>query len=540
MKTTLRVVLAQLNLTVGAVQENLAKLINAAKSARDVLKADVIVFPELSLTGYPPEDLLFRKAFIDASNEALQEFIDDVKNIYCVIGHPLLTSEGLFNACSLIYNGEILGQYSKQYLPNYGVFDEDRYFISGHSPCVVPIKGVPVGLLICEDLWNASPIKQAKEKGARLILSPNASPFEIHKHTLRHDTLSKRAKESKLPIVYVNCFGGQDELIFDGGSMLVDEKGVVCGHAGFFEENLLPVDIDFFATDLEIKSSLFRLSSEEEAIYRALVLGVRDYVNKNRFKGALVGVSGGIDSALTLAIAVDALGAENVGAVLLPSRYTSDISLEDAMQLVANFSVSYETISIEPAYQSVTESLTSLFIGEEVGITEQNIQARCRGVMMMAISNKTGRLVLTTGNRSEMAVGYATLYGDMAGGFAVLKDVPKTLVYRLAEYRNKIKSVIPQRILERAPTAELAPNQKDEDSLPPYPVLDKIIELYIDEELPIRNIIAQGFDADVVNKVVNLINKNEYKRRQAAIGPRINHKAFGRDRRYPITSGFGE
>ena len=540
MKNTLRIVLAQLNLTVGDIQGNLTKLIGAAKSARDVMKADLIVFPELSITGYPPEDLLFRKAFIDAAHDALRELIDEVEDIYCVVGHPHLTPEGLHNACSLIYNGQILGEYAKQYLPNYGVFDEVRYFTPGHSPCVVPVHGIPVGIMICEDLWHRSPIQQAAEKGARLIVSPNASPFEIHKHNLRYDTFSRRAKEVSLPIVYVNCVGGQDDLVFDGGSMVMSQDGTICQHAGFFNEKLLPVEVDITKGKAEIQSTPLSLPSEEERIYQALVLGARDYVEKNHFPGALVGVSGGIDSALTLAIAVDALGSEKVGAVLLPSRYTSEMSMEDALQLVSHLSVSYETISIEPAYNSFIDSLTTHFIGKNPEITEQNIQARCRGVIMMAISNKTGRLVLTTGNRSEMAVGYATLYGDMAGGFAVLKDVPKTLVYRLAEYRNKIKTVIPQRIIDRAPTAELAPNQKDEDSLPPYSVLDKLIELYIDKELPIKDIVAKGFDEDLVIKVVGLINRSEYKRRQAAVGVRIDHKAFGRDRRYPITSGFSE
>jgi NAD+ synthase (glutamine-hydrolysing) len=538
--TTLRIVLAQLNLTVGDIEGNLAKMIGAAKTARDSLKADIIVFPELSITGYPPEDLLFRKAFIDAAHDALIEFVEQVKNIYCVVGHPRLTPEGLCNACSLIYNGEILGEYAKQHLPNYGVFDEYRYFVPGHLPCVVPIKDISVGIMICEDLWHETPVRQAAEQGAKIILSPNASPFEIHKHDLRCATFSKRAADVHLPIVYVNCIGGQDELVFDGGSMLMDQDGNICQHAGFFNEELLPTEIEFTDNTVNIKQVKVDLPTEEQRIYQALVLGVRDYMKKNGFQGALIGASGGIDSSLTLAIAVDALGKENVGAVLLPSRFTSEMSNEDAITLAKNLGINYDIISIEPPYKSFIESLSPLFSGTKPDLTEENLQSRCRGMILMALSNKFGHLILTTGNRSELAVGYATLYGDMAGGFAVLKDVPKTLVYRLARYRNQLNPVIPERVFERPPTAELADNQKDEDSLPPYSILDQIIELYIDKEYPIKKIVEKGFELEIVNKVVRLINKNEYKRRQSPVGVRINHKAFGRDRRYPMTSRFNE
>ena len=534
----LRIVLAQLNLLVGDIQGNLDKLIGAAKSARDLLKADVIVFPELSITSYPPEDLLFRKSFIDASTDALYEFKEQVRDIYCVVGHPHSTSQGLFNSCSLIYNGTILGRYAKQHLPNYGVFDEARYFTPGNSACVIPINGIPVGITICEDLWHPAPIQQAATQGARIILSPNASPFEVHKHDERYETFSKRAKNARLPIVYVNHVGGQDELVFDGGSMVMNQDGTICQHAGFFNETLFPVDIEISSTETTIESKKFSLPNEEERIYQALVLGVRDYVQKNRFPGALVGVSGGIDSALTLAIAVDALGKDRVKAVIMPSRYTSSASMEDAIALIKNLDVEDQTVSIEPAFTSLTESLAPHFIGKKSDITEENIQSRCRGVIIMAFSNKSGYIVLTTGNRSEMAVGYATLYGDMAGGLAVLKDIPKTLVYRLANYRNKIKFVIPQHTIDRAPTAELAADQKDEDTLPPYSILDKIIERYVDEEQSIDDIVKEGFEREVVTTIVHLINKSEYKRRQAPIGIRIDHKAFGRDRRYPITSGF--
>jgi len=537
MTIKLKIVLAQLNLYVGDINGNLAKLITAAKTARDTHHADIIVFSELSLTGYPPEDLLYRKAFIDAAAASLRQFQQEVRDIYCVVGHPLVIKHKLYNACSVIYNGEILGCYTKQYLPNYSIFDEYRYFTPGSSPCIVPIKGIPVGITICEDLWHEEPIKQAAMQGARLILAPNASPFEINKHEERTQVLKTRVKETHLPIVYVNCIGGQDELVFDGGSMVIDAHENICQHAGFFKETLLPVDFEINENTIHIPSNPIALPTKDELIYQALVLGVRDYVHRNHFPGALIGVSGGIDSALVLAIAVDALGKDNVKAILMPSRYTSDISMEDAMTLIHNINVEHEVISIEPAF---TSFLACLDLNKQPSITEENIQSRCRGTIIMALSNKTGRIVLTTGNRSEMTVGYATLYGDMAGGLDVLKDIPKTLVYRLAQYRNQRHPVIPQRIIDRPPTAELAPNQKDEDSLPPYPILDKILALYLNDEKSSEEIIQQGFDAATVLKVVNLINKSEYKRRQAPIGIRVNHKAFGRDRRYPITSGFKE
>ena len=532
----LRIVLAQLNLIVGDIQGNLIKLIEAANHARDSLAADIIVFPELSITGYPPEDLLFRHAFIQAAEEALLAFKSQVKDIYCVVGHPAATNHGLFNACSLIYNGDVIGFYAKQHLPNYGVFDEVRYFIPGHSPCVVNIKDIPVALMICEDLWFDQPIQQAAKLGARLVLSPNASPFEIEKHEQRQLTLAKRATLANLPIVYVNRIGGQDEFVFDGGSMVVDASGKVCQHAGFFNETLLAVDFEF-NNQLTIESRPFTIPSIEERAYQALVMGVRDYVHHTGFSGAVIGVSGGIDSALTLAIAVDALGKDNVSAVLLPSRYTADMSNEDAISLANNLGVKHEIISIEPVFNSLLQQL-KIELTDKPDISEQNLQSRCRGVILMAISNRTDRLVLTTGNRSELAVGYTTLYGDMAGAYCVLKDVFKTFVYQLSTYRNQINAVIPQNIIDRPPTAELAPNQKDEDSLPPYPVLDKILYLYLNLQQGIEDIVAQGFSRDIVTKVVTAIHHSEYKRRQSPLGVRLDHTAFGRDRRYPVASAF--
>lgn len=538
MTSKLKIVLAQLNLKVGDIAGNLKKHKEAAIKARDELSADVIVFPELSLTGYPAEDLLLRKHFIQESNHALQEFTKEIKNIYCLIGHPQESKHGLHNACSLIFNGEVIATYAKQLLPNYGVFDEARYFISSNKPCFVNIKDIPVGIIICEDVWQSGPAQQAVKAGARLLLIPNASPFETDKHDRRVATLSRCAKETHTPLVYVNNVGGQDELVFDGGSMVVDAQGEVCQLAGFFNETLFPVEMNVSDNTVEVPASAIQLPNYEEKIYSALVLGVRDYVEKNHIKDVIIGVSGGIDSALTVAIAADAIGKERVHAVYMPSRYSADISLEDAQALADAFNIKLDIIPIEPTYKSFLETLAPSFTGKKTDVTEENIQARCRAVILMALSNKFNYLVLTTGNRSELATGYCTLYGDMAGGFAVLKDIPKTVVYQLANYRNTISPVIPERTITRAPTAELAPNQKDEDSLPPYSLLDQILYLYMNEEKSIEEIVALGFDRDIVTKVANLIRRNEYKRRQGAIGPRINHKAFGKDWRYPITNGY--
>ncbi len=538
MAKKLRVVIAQLNLLVGDLAGNLQKHIQAAKTARDQYQADLIVFPELSLTGYPPEDWLLRKSFIDAAHHSLQQLKDAVPDIYCVVGHPHATEAGLLNACSLIYNGTILGRYAKQHLPNYDVFDEYRYFIPGNASCVLPVRGIPVGFVICEDLWQPGPAQQAATQGARLIISPNASPFESDKHERRVAVLAKRAKLNRLPIVYANQVGGQDELVFDGGSMVVDESGRLRQIAGFYSEVLHPVDFDISSTETKVDYLPFQLPNEDEKLYKTLVLGLRDYVEKNRFPGVLLGVSGGIDSALALALAVDALGPKRVGAVCMPSRYTADLSKEDAQRVTQNLGVEMQTIDIETVYKSFLSSLAPAFTGKNADVTEENLQSRCRGVLLMALSNKSGRIVLTTGNRSELAVGYATIYGDMAGGFDVLKDLPKTRVYQLARYRNQLSPAIPESTLTRAPTAELAPNQKDEDSLPPYSILDKILDLYLNQEKGLEEIIALGFEKETVEKIIRLIARSEYKRRQAPIGVRLNYKSFGKDRRFPITSGF--
>ncbi len=536
MANQLRIVMAQMNFHLGDIAGNLHKHIEAATKARDELSADVIVFPELSLTGYPPEDLLLRHEFIYDANHALKHFIKHVKGIYCVVGHPYSEHEHTYNACSIIYNGEVLGRYCKLELPNYGVFDERRYFTPGQSTCVVPINGIPTGIVICEDLWRLGPTRQTAAQGARLILAPNASPFESNKHEKRMDVLHKRATHDNIPILYVNHVSGQDELVFDGGSMAVNAAGELCQLAGFFHETLHAVDIDI--PTLTIKAANITVPPIESRIYQALALGLRDYINKNHFSSVLLGLSGGIDSALTACIAVDALGKDRVKGVLLPSRYTEKISEQDALALAAALGINTTTISIEPAYQALLNSLAPVFSGMKPDITEENLQARCRGTILMALSNKEKSLLLTTGNRSELAVGYCTLYGDMAGGFAVLKDIPKTLIYQLANYRNRTNPVIPQRTIDRPPTAELAPNQTDQDTLPPYSILDAILELYMNQSRSIRDICHEGFDESIVKRVIDMIHKNEYKRSQAAIGIHINHKSFGKDWRYPLTNGF--
>lgn len=540
MTNKLRITLAQLSLPVGDIDGNVQKHIQTAITARDKLKADVVVFPELSLTGYPPEDLLLRDAFLQAADEALSYLMRSIHDIYCIVGHPLVTSRGLQNACTVFYNGKVIATYAKQRLPNYGVFDEKRYFVPGDKSCVVTIKGIAVGLIICEDIWKVSPIKHCVAEGAQIVLVPNASPFKKDKHEDRITLLTHRSQRNHIAIGYVNSVDGQDDLIFDGGSLVVDSKGNLVNFGGFFEENLLSFDVTTSNNQVSITTETPRpaLLMAEERIYQALVFAVREYVTKNRFPGVVIGLSGGIDSALVLAIAVDALGSERVRAVTMPSRYTADISNEDAALMAKHLNVHLDHISIEPMFQSFLTALQPTFAGKPADITEENMQARCRGLILMSISNKTGFLVLTTGNRSELATGYCTLYGDMAGGFAPLKDIPKTLVYALARYRNRINPVIPERIIERPPSAELAPDQRDEDSLAPYAILDAILEHYLNDGLNAAEIAAKGFDSSLVERVIRLIHNNEYKRRQGAIGPRINSKSFGKDWRYPITHRF--
>jgi len=534
----LRVVMAQQDFLVGAVTANTEKMLAACAEARDRLAADVIVFPELSLTGYPPEDLLFRGHFIEDVEHALQRLCAGIRGITAIVGYPLRQEDGLYNAAGVIRDGGLAAVYRKQHLPNYGVFDEKRYFRAGAAPCVVDIGGIPVGITICEDIWQAGPVQQAADTGARLLININASPFHAGKRDERERLVTQRAIESILPVIYVNLVGGQDELVFDGGSFVVDHAGRVTQRAPDCEAGLYPVDLCLEEHVVPQPGDCPPHPAIEEAVYRVLVLGVRDYIHKNGFGGAVLGLSGGVDSALTLAIAVDAIGPERVEVVMMPSRYTAPMSLEDARAEAEALGVAHHELSIERPFSSFLEVLGGLFAGMPADTTEENIQARCRGIILMAISNKKRRILLTTGNKSEMAVGYATLYGDMAGGFAPIKDVPKLLVYRLCNYRNSLGAVIPQRVLQRPPSAELAPDQKDEDSLPPYTVLDPILERYIEQDYSVASIIAEGYDPEVVRRVAMLVDRNEYKRRQAPPGVRITKRAFGRDRRYPITSGY--
>lgn len=537
----LRIVLAQLNPLVGDIDGNTAQVLAAVANARTLHDADVVVFPELMLTGYPPEDLLLRPSIKLRIERALQRLCAEIGDIYVVVGYPRLLPEGLFNMAGVIHDGRLIAEYAKQKLPNYQVFDEKRYFVAGAKPVVVDIRGVPVGLTICEDIWRRSPVRQAAAAGARLMLNLNASPFHRGKQSERRQLLHRRAQEGDMPIVYTNMVGAQDELVFDGGSMAVNADGEVAVAAAAFDEELLPVCARWDGRRCTLEAGAQApLPSDLASVYRALVVGVRDYVNKNRFKGVVLGLSGGIDSALTLAVAVDALGAERVEAVMMPFRYTAAMSIEDAAAQARCLGVHYRAISIEPIYHAFTGALADEFAGLAVDKTEENLQARCRGVLLMAISNKKATLVLTTGNKSEMAVGYSTLYGDMAGGFDVLKDVPKTLVFALADYRNGLDGgpVIPQRVIDRPPSAELAPDQKDQDTLPPYEELDRILELYVERDYSLDAIAAEGFARDTVARVIRMVDINEYKRRQAAIGVRITQRGFGRDRRYPITSGW--
>jgi NAD+ synthase (glutamine-hydrolysing) len=536
---SLRIALAQLNLFVGDVGGNAQRVIDVAAEARDRLQADLVLFPELALSGYPPEDLLFHKGMKRQVAAAMERVRSEVKGVTVMVGYPDYTDDIIYNAAALIRDGKLLSNYHKQELPNYLVFDEKRYFKQGQESRVVELNGIRVGLLICEDIWEPAPARAAKAAGAQLLVVINGSPYSLQYQRRREDIARARIKDTGLPIVYVNMLGGQDELIFDGGSFAMNAAGEVVQRAPPFKEQLYAIDIDLIdGKAVPRKGHIEPELSEEASVYNALVLGVRDYVTKHRFPGVVLGLSGGIDSALTLAIAVDALGADRVHAVMMPSRYTSQMSLDDAAQEARTLGVGYDLISIEGMFEAALGALKPVFAGSAPDTTEENIQARCRGLLLMAISNKTGRMVLTTGNKSEMAVGYATLYGDMAGGFAPIKDCSKMLVYRLAHYRNSIAQVIPPRVIERAPSAELRHDQKDSDSLPPYPVLDAILELFIEDNLSVDEIAARGFDRAIVGRVLEMVKRNEYKRRQAPPGVRISDRAFGRDWRYPITSGY--
>jgi len=530
----MKLAIAQINSALGDLEGNAAKIKQHAEQAK-LQGAQLLLTSELGLCGYPPEDLLLRPGFYKACSQTLNDLARQISGISVVVGHPHEKGGSYYNAASLLQDGVITRTYLKHQLPNYSVFDEERYFEYGTEPCIFELEGIRFALNICADVWVPEPAIQARNAGAQVLLVINASPFAINKQQARYEAIRERIAETGMPVVYANMVGGQDELIFDGGSFAMDSKGVLTSQGICFEESLLMLNLQ---DDLKPTGEIVELQDEEAAVYTALCLGVRDYISKNRFPGVLLGLSGGIDSALTLAIATDALGADKVHAVMMPSPYTAQMSLDDSREMVKLLGVRYDEFSIEPMLQSYLEVLAPAFAGREMDTTEENLQARIRGAMLMALSNKFGSLVLTTGNKSEMTVGYATLYGDMAGGFAVLKDVKKTLVYRLARYRNSLGHVIPERIISRPPSAELRPDQTDQDSLPAYDVLDAIMSCYVEQNLSIPEIVAQGFMESEVRRVVHLIRISEYKRRQSAVGIRITERSYGKDWRYPITARY--
>lgn len=534
---TLRIALAQLNVCVGDVQDNLRKVRDAIQQASEQ-QADLIVFPELVLAGYPPEDLLFRPDFIAQMQAGVEAIAAQTTDMTIILGAPLLRDSVLRNTACVLREGKVVAEYAKQCLPNYRVFDEKRYFTPGNASLVIEVAGIKVGILICEDIWEDAPAQAAVQAGAQALCVLNASPFSADKQAQRTALLQRQAASNQCPLAYVNLVGGQDELVFDGDSMLVDAAGSIMFRAEAFAEGVFVQDWEINALVLAGDRLQGKLLQGDALIYRAITTGIRDYVRKNGFSRVLLGLSGGIDSALVLALAVDALGAENVEAVMMPFHYTSAMSVEDAYQQAAWLGVRYRNLPIASIYDNFTSLLAPEFGERPVDVTEQNLQARIRGVLLMSLSNKLGSLLLSTSNKSESAVGYATLYGDMAGGFSPLKDVYKMQVYRLAAYRNTLGQAIPQRVIERPPSAELAPGQVDQDSLPPYEVLDAILQRFIEGDEILEDIIAEGFDAATVRRVVNLVLLSEYKRRQAAPGVRISGRGFGKDWRYPITSAW--
>ena len=534
-----KVALAQLDLAVGDIAGNTARIIDYAARARDELRADIVVFPELSICGYPPEDLLFHAGFRHAVEEAVANIRDRVFGIAMLIGFPEYEDDRIYNSCAVLKDGKVVSHYRKRLLPNYSVFDEERYFTAGKDAAVFKLNGIRIGMNICEDVWRTGPLAASRSAGAECVIAINGSPYELNAQESREQTVRARVRDVGIPVIYLNMVGGQDELVFDGGSFVMDGDGEVRFRAQPFDEGLFLVNLRGAASGvIPEPGDCANVLSTEASVYRALVTGTRDYVLKHGFPGVVIGLSGGIDSSLVTAIACDAIGADRVRTVMMPFRYTSTMSQEDAAAQAHTLGVQYDVIPIEPMYEATIEQLAPVLGETEPDATEENIQARCRGLLLMAISNKTGRMLLTTGNKSEMAVGYATLYGDMAGGFAPIKDCSKTLVYRLARYRNTIDPVIPERVITRPPSAELRPDQKDSDSLPDYDVLDPILEAFIEEDLSVAEIAERGFDRDVVIRVLEMVKRNEYKRRQAPPGIRISSRAFGRDWRYPITSGY--
>ncbi len=528
------IAVAQLNLTVGDLAGNADRIIAAIGEAR-AAGADLLLTPELALSGYPPEDLLLRPDFYRACSRETARIAAAAQGIVVVLGHPAEDGYERYNAASVLREGKVIARYHKSLLPNYEVFDEERYFEAGNAACVFECRGVRFGVNICADVWEPAPAAAALAAGAQVLLALNASPYHMNKQVQRLQVLRDRVRETGLPVLYCNMVGGQDELVFDGASFALDRDGALCYQAESFVER---VEVLRYEAGAWLGGGMAQARTLEAEAYEALRVGVRDYLGKNRFPGAIIGLSGGIDSALTLAIAVDALGADRVRAVMMPSPYTAQMSLDDSREMVRRLGVRYDEIPIEPAMKVFADLLAPQFAGLPADTTEENLQARIRGMILMALSNKSGAIVLTTGNKSEMATGYATLYGDMAGGFAVLKDLYKTLVFRLSNWRNTVSPVIPQNIIVRPPSAELKPDQKDQDSLPPYDMLDAIIEAYMERDQSPREIIAAGFPEAEVRRTVTLLKRNEYKRRQAPVGIRVTQRGFGRDWRYPITSRY--
>lgn len=532
----------QENPVVGDIKGNLELAKVAIKKLSIKNPPDIFLFTEMFITGYPPEDLILRDDLLNQAYDAVHELSHEKPESFIVIGYPKKEGNSIFNCAGVLRNNSIITEYRKQELPNYEVFDEKRYFQPGNSAGIFEVNGLRIALSVCEDIWHEKVINQAHESKANLILNLNASPFHLEKINERKKLISNQASKYSLPIVYANQVGGQDELVFDGTSMVMSELGTQVMQLAKFETDQKIAE--FICEDGSNLKAINHEDIPEEDyladVYQALVLGAKDYILKNNFPGALIGSSGGIDSALTAAIAADALGAEKVRTFMMPFKFTSDMSVEDAQELANNLGIKHSVIPIGDIYESFYKELSEEFKGQDPDITEENLQSRCRGVILMALSNKSGRLVLTTGNKSETAVGYSTLYGDTAGGFGVLKDVPKILVYQLSKYRNTLSEVIPERIIERPPSAELAPNQQDSDSLPDYDVLDKIIELYVEQDKSKTEIVSEGFDESIVKRVIRLIDISEYKRRQAPLGVKITSRGFGKDRRYPITNRYSQ
>ncbi len=540
----LSIALVQSQFLVGDLKSNVHKIKTMATQAQEQ-GADIVVFPEMALLGSWAEDLLLKPDLASRVKAALDEISSQVQDIVILVGYPHINHKGTFNSIAILHEGQQKGFYHKQHLSNYGVFDESRYFNEGHNQVLFSYKGVNIGLLINEDLWQESPIKQLKDQGADVVISLNSSPFEIDKQITRKELLTERTSDNQLPIVYVNSVGGQDDLVFDGGSMVVDKQGSITHEAPRFLQQLLIANYSLANGCFDTQQKPPLTLSQESEIYQALVVGLRDYVNHSGFNGVIVGLSGGIDSALSLCIAVDALGAERVYAVMLPYKYTSQISLEDAQAQASRLNVFYTVCPIFDAVEGIRHTLAPVFKGAATDkspncTTDENIQARARGMVLMALSNKFGHLVITTGNKSELAIGHSTLYGDMVGGFDVLKDIYKSKIYELASYRNRLEEVpvIPERVLTRPPSAELRPEQSDSDNLPDYQTLDAILTLYIDKNMSYKEIVDEGFDASLTAQILRKVDDSEYKRRQSAIGTRVSHRALGRERRYPLMNGW--